>query len=795
MVKATAFLEEEKQLDPFFTLSLPSGYRPSIYDSLRHKNLIGSFGPDKIFGGSNADKIEGREGDDILNGGAGNDTLLGGSGDDYLLGGRGDDRFNGERGIDTVSYTDLSHKQDSVTLVFQSDGSGYGIVTRASSHRSSRTELDRFSSIEVFVGGRGTDGLDFAHLSARTIVTATLGDSGSATHFSLILEDKIINESCFSFENVTGGYGDDILTGNKAANLLNGGSGNDILRGNGGKDHLEGGGGDDVIYAKLGDIINGGAGNDTLILEDAGTLRIDLSSGKVYDAPSGRLLLTATGIENWQAGTGTTIAFSFPFASGRFFYGSGASEIFSGSGKGSDTVSYERDNTGQGVQIYLDTGNGYVMSGGFAQGDKLISVENIIGSNANDILVGDQKKNLLVGGKGDDLITVYGNDQGQFDDVIDGGEGNLDRVSFAGYANDAGKGALRENQTGIYVDLNQGKAWDSFTTHTGILAVTDLAQVDINSLAASYATLKGIEVVSGTSDADILVGDDRNNTFIGSLGDDYIDGESGQDTVILNNALAVDKITVIANPDASFDTDIHYGNSIFTQDHDHLVNIDIFDAGEDGKNNWIDLSHIGSDFHTFLGLDDTWLWISATGSSNWSSLTELHGFDNAMGSQGADGIFGNAKDNHISGKDGDDEIWGEGGKDILDGGAGDDWLDGGQNIDEIDLTGSGKDVVVINSLLDAGDILTGFSTSGTERDRLDLSSLFDFSAPDSNVDERAAMLEMHQTATGADLLLHQADNNLAILIAQFQGITQQDITNIQSDLAQHTQNIIRLAFE
>jgi Ca2+-binding RTX toxin-like protein len=60
-----------------------------------------------------------------------------------------------------------------------------------------------------------------------------------------------------AFENVIGGSGNDILTGNSAANVLVGNAGNDRLFGNDGRDILIGG---------LGlDILNGGGNEDILI--------------------------------------------------------------------------------------------------------------------------------------------------------------------------------------------------------------------------------------------------------------------------------------------------------------------------------------------------------------------------------------------------------------------------------------------------------------------------------------------------------------------------------------------------
>lgn len=68
-------------------------------------------------------------------------------------------------------------------------------------------------------------------------------------------------------ENAIGGGGDDMLTGNAAANRLEGGAGNDWIDGGDGADLLFGGDGDDrLVLDQDGDRIDGGAGNDILEL-------------------------------------------------------------------------------------------------------------------------------------------------------------------------------------------------------------------------------------------------------------------------------------------------------------------------------------------------------------------------------------------------------------------------------------------------------------------------------------------------------------------------------------------------
>jgi len=83
-------------------------------------------------------------------------------------------------------------------------------------------------------------------------------------------------------------------------------------------------------------------------------------------------------------------------------------------GAGIDTVFY--GDSSAGVGINLATGRGV---GGSAEGDTLISVENVFGSNFNDTLTGTSGANQLHGQDGNDVIKGGGGD-----DFLDGGNGN-----------------------------------------------------------------------------------------------------------------------------------------------------------------------------------------------------------------------------------------------------------------------------------------------------------------------------------------------------------------------------------
>ncbi|MDJ0609183.1 MAG: cadherin domain-containing protein [Kiloniellales bacterium] len=83
-------------------------------------------------------------------------------------------------------------------------------------------------------------------------------------------------------------------------------------------------------------------------------------------------------------------------------------------GAGTDTASYEGSSAA--VTVDLDAGTGI---GGDAEADILSNIENLVGSDHNDVLTGDSGINTLWGGEGDDTLTANGGD-----DTLYGEEGS-----------------------------------------------------------------------------------------------------------------------------------------------------------------------------------------------------------------------------------------------------------------------------------------------------------------------------------------------------------------------------------
>jgi Ca2+-binding RTX toxin-like protein len=83
--------------------------------------------------------------------------------------------------------------------------------------------------------------------------------------------------------------------------------------------------------------------------------------------------------------------------------GGGGADYIDG-GSGIDTANYSDSWTGVSVNL----GAGAIGSGGTAQGDILVNVENVTGSSYADTLIGNAGNNVLAGLEGNDVLKGGG---------------------------------------------------------------------------------------------------------------------------------------------------------------------------------------------------------------------------------------------------------------------------------------------------------------------------------------------------------------------------------------------------
>ena len=168
-----------------------------------------------------------------------------------------------------------------------------------------------------------------------------------------------------------------------------------------------------------------------------------------------------------------------------------------------------------GVTVNLATGTA---QGGNAEGDTLTGIENVYGSNHADHLTGDDGRNRFYGLDGDDTLEGgAGNDNLQGDggnDNLQGGDGN-DYLHGGAWADrlDGGEGddtaAYSGSDAGVTVNLTSGR-----------LQRGGHAEGD---------RLTGIENIDGSSHADHLIGNGRNNRLHAEDGNDTLEGGAGAD--------------------------------------------------------------------------------------------------------------------------------------------------------------------------------------------------------------------------------------------------------------------------
>ena len=208
---------------------------------------------------------------------------------------------------------------------------------------------------------------------------------------------------------------------------------------------------------------------------------------------------------------------------------------------GIDTASYE-DSAAE-VAVNLLIGRGFLAD---AEGDTLRHIENVIGSNYDDVINGDSGANRIEGLAGDDLIVgldgpdhLFGN---RGDDII---SGDLGRDFLFGGAGvdylDGGRGA-------DHLDGGPGAEADTAGyTGSDIGVLVNLAVGAGFSGEADGDVLVDIENLYGSLHEDVLVGDDEANTLAGNLGDDQLIGAGSAD-VLLGGALPQEGDIIVFPP-------------------------------------------------------------------------------------------------------------------------------------------------------------------------------------------------------------------------------------------------------
>ena len=331
---------------------------------------------------------------------------------------------------------------------------------------------------DVLDGGDGLDTADYTTAASGVVVRlfaglATVDGDGGV-------------DTLISIENITGSAFNDTLLGS---------AGDNVLRGGAGRDYLIGLGGNDILYGGSGapNQLQGGTGDDDYHVDANDTLVEFAGEGhdRVFTTQA-RLVLPAnledltfigggafTGVGNGEDNSITG------GAGADILSGGGGDDRLDGGG-GVDTADYRQASIG----VYASLEDGAADDDGDGGTDTFDSIENLYGSDFDDVLLGDGRDNVLEGGAGDDILRGY-----EGDDTLRGGDG-YDLIDYSGAP------------SGAAVNLNSGRATDG---------------------EGGVDTLVAIEDVDGSAHDDILIGNAEENYLYGNDGSDYLLGLDGDD--------------------------------------------------------------------------------------------------------------------------------------------------------------------------------------------------------------------------------------------------------------------------
>jgi Ca2+-binding RTX toxin-like protein len=430
--------------EDFITVNLSLLTLNNFDDSLDRINLTGDNQAETLIGTNHAN---------TLTGNGGNDNMQGG--DDVFSGGAGADQMDGGLGVDRVTYS----TQTGNLIIYLTGVSSVGFdaqgdilfnienVTSGSGNdqvfgNNDANLIDGLNGNDTLYGAGGADTLRGGE-GDDVLVGGAGGDSlqGGNGIDRVSYSDQLANLTIYltgqtnsggdalgdffnSIENATGGQGNDTITGNGDANLIDGFLGNDTLLGGGGTDTLRGGEGDDVLVGGAGaDSLQGGNGIDRVSYSNQSANLIIYLAGQPNsggDAAGD----TFNSIENATGGTGNdtingdandNLLDGFN-GNDTLIGGDGGDTLRGGEGddvlvgglgadimqggNGTDRASYS--NVLVSMTIFTD---GTACIGGDAAGDQLTTIENITGGQAGDVIYGNSSNNVLNGYFGNDTLN------------------------------------------------------------------------------------------------------------------------------------------------------------------------------------------------------------------------------------------------------------------------------------------------------------------------------------------------------------------------------------------------------
>ena len=429
--------------------------------------------------------------------------------------------------------------------------------------------------------------------------------------------------------------GDTMFAGSRAATLY-GLDGDDLIAGGKKDDSLYGGDDvDTVVYSSTtqGVVVN-------LALTEDHAKGAEIGTDQIADVEnvvggSGNDLITGNAAANFLSG-----------GAGNDFLQAGAGDDVVEGGEGDDTLAGASAEAAGDTAFYANATAGVTVSLAVtarqdtigAGKDKLQSIENLTGSEFDDVLTGTFLDNVLTGLAGDDLL-----DGGGRSDLMLGGAG--DDTYFVDYSLDV-------------VDETGGDGIDTVrSSRTFNLSTATRAKGDIENLL-----LLGSAAIGATGNAldNVITGNSGNNILAGLGGADELIGGGGTgDTATYAISGAGVNVSLTTGTgsggDAEGDTLAEIEQLIGSNFNDTLegnaaANVLVGGAGADT------LSYASAAAGVSVNLA-----APAAQNTLGAGVDTLSGFENLVGSEFDDTLTGTSKNNILAGLGGADELIGGGG--------------------------------------------------------------------------------------------------------------------------------------
>jgi Ca2+-binding RTX toxin-like protein len=514
------------------------------------------------------------------------------------------------------------------------------------------------NTISIGATTRGMTDEEFSLFQQGGLNQVTIGSHNTSTqgfaikNLSILATDTpvsgVVVQAPATGGETHGTANDDILIGSAVVDVLNSGAGNDVIYGGGGADTINAGDGNDRAEGGVGDdIINGGAGNDILV---GGVGDDTLTGGGDADAFVFRSLdeLSANTdhITDFEPGVDTI---DLSAIGGLTFIGQSAFTGVAGQMRfdvASGTTEIQIDADGDSVmddRIVIDNGQFNLTE--TAPGSLVLETKPILGTAEDDVLNG-------VNGFDEQIFGLAGADfvfGGAGNDTLDGGEGNdwlFDEQGFNRLLGGAGDDLLSVNLTANFIDGGEGL--DKLELYrpdlTENVTVTSVANGDVNSY--TFALSDGTVV--------------QNIEQLGSL-----TTGSGNDTVTFTN-LGLVSDAAWWNTVQSFRGE--GGIDTAVMDFSSFSSDVIASFGEIPENYYIRTVDLSGQIYLHDSVENVVLY----GGGGNDTFTRNDGANTLVGNGGNDTIIGGGSNDIIDGGDGDDTLNGGSGNDTIDGGEGND---------------------------------------------------------------------------------------------------------------------------